>query len=261
MTSAEDRAGDPDRPRPSRHRAHPTDRYGSNTELYATAGLVEGVEYALRCCHRCAPDEPPGCATGTTRTAVLAPHGGGIEVGTSELCLAVAGYHPATLEPSTDGKGLHHYWMFEGLLGSGNAVLHVTSVNCDDPWAESICGAVRHAVALHGCTTRQAGAPAGAEAVVIGGRDAGLRDLLRRELAKVDITVARRVNRAIDGTSPRNICNRTASRAGAQLELTTPLREAMFGTNTWDGRKHTTRPLFWDFVSAARTALAQHADA
>ncbi|MGK5441534.1 poly-gamma-glutamate hydrolase family protein [Micromonospora sp. URMC 105] len=252
-------AGDPAGRRP--RRAHPTDRYGSNTELYAAPGLAEGTEYALRCCHRCAPGDRPACPTGRTQTAVLAPHGGGIEAGTSELCLAVAGHHPATLEPSTDGKGLHHWWMFEGLLGAGNAALHVTSVNCDDPSAESICAGVRHAVALHGCTAAQAGEPDGTAAVVIGGLDGTLRDLLRRELAKVPVTVARRANGAIDGTSPRNICNRTSSGAGAQLELTTPLREAMFGTNTPAGRPHTTRPLFWDFVSATRTALALRAAA
>jgi phage replication-related protein YjqB (UPF0714/DUF867 family) len=44
--------------------------------------------------------------------AILAPHGGGIEPGTSELAEAVA------------GEGLSFY-AFEGLKRSGNAVLHV----------------------------------------------------------------------------------------------------------------------------------------
>jgi phage replication-related protein YjqB (UPF0714/DUF867 family) len=50
--------------------------------------------------------------------------------------------------------------------------------------------------------------------------------------------------------------NRTFSKGGAQLELTTPLRAAMFGTNTAAQRKHTTTPLFWNFVTAVRQALS-----
>ncbi|MFI1197444.1 poly-gamma-glutamate hydrolase family protein [Micromonospora sp. NPDC020750] len=242
-------------------RAATGDLYGSNTELYATPGLVEGTQYARRYRRHGVLDDHLTSDAGLPQVAVLAPHGGGIETGTSELCLAVAGYHPATMAATTDGRGLHDYWMFEGLLSSGNGDLHVTSVNCDDPWAESICGGARHAVTLHGCTPEQAGEPAGTAAVLIGGLDGTLRELLRQEFVTVGITVAQGSNDDIDGTHPRNICNRTLSSTGAQLELTTPLRNAMFGTNTRAGRKNTTEPLFWDFVSATRAALALRASA
>ena len=56
---------------------------------------------------------------GPVKTAVIAPHGGGIETGTSELCLAVAGYHPATLEVTPPGGVTYDYWMFEGLRSAG----------------------------------------------------------------------------------------------------------------------------------------------
>ena len=59
----------------------------------------------------------------------------GIEHGTSEIALAVAGYHPATFSRATDCLGLHDFWMFEGLLSIGNARLHVTSTNFNDPIA------------------------------------------------------------------------------------------------------------------------------
>jgi phage replication-related protein YjqB (UPF0714/DUF867 family) len=42
------------------------------------------------------------------RTVILAPHGGGIEKGTSELCLAVAGYHPERLTPYDPAKSDEH---------------------------------------------------------------------------------------------------------------------------------------------------------
>jgi len=52
-----------------------------------------------------------------------------------------------------------------------------------------------------------------------------------------------------------NIVNRTLLGMGAQLELTTPLRSAMFGTNTRADRKNTTLGLFWNFVAATRAAI------
>ncbi|MFD2765962.1 poly-gamma-glutamate hydrolase family protein [Micromonospora eburnea] len=233
------------------------DRYGSNTALYADPSLVEGSDYARRYRRQPAFDNDLTTNALYPQVAVVAPHGGGIEVGTSELCLAVAGYHPATLATATDGRGLHDYWMFEGLRGSGNGELHVTSVNCDDPYAESICGGARYAVSLHGCKESDAGVPDGTRAVLVGGLDANLRDLLRQEYARVGITLAGGGGADIDGSHPRNICNRTLIGKGAQLELTTALRNAMFGTNTRADRKNTTLPLFWDFVTATRVAIAR----
>src|SRR5258708_29061474 len=84
------------------------------------------------------------------KTTILAPHGGGIEPGTSELCLAVAGYHPASL-PQIPAAGVtYDYWIFEGLRDSGNPELHVTSTGCDDGVAVSLCAGSLNALALHG---------------------------------------------------------------------------------------------------------------
>ncbi|MEV7629824.1 poly-gamma-glutamate hydrolase family protein [Actinoplanes sp. NPDC089786] len=52
------------------------------------------------------------------------------------------------------------------------------------------------------------------------------------------------------------MCNRTFTGAGAQLELTTPLRDAMFLLNTAADRKSTITDVFREFVTATRTALA-----
>lgn len=56
-------------------------------------------------------------------------HGGGIEAGTSELCLDIAGYHPAGLTPAPAEGPLHDYWMFEGLRPADHGDLHVTSAH------------------------------------------------------------------------------------------------------------------------------------
>jgi phage replication-related protein YjqB (UPF0714/DUF867 family) len=44
---------------------------------------------------------------------------------------------------------------------------------------------------------------------------------------------------------------------GGHLEITSPLRLAMFDKNTREGRKNTTTRVFWDFVEACRNAIAQ----
>ena len=188
------------------------------------------------------------------RTAILAPHGGGIETGTSELCLAIAGYHPADLAP-TDGP-LHDYWMFEGLLSTGNTRLHVTSTNCDDTVARAIAGGSLNAIGLHGCKPEQADLPAGTQAVLVGGRNTAFKSLLltRLNAAGVQAIDASSVPN-LNGDEPANIANRTRLAAGAQLELTTPLRQAMFGTNARADRKHTTLALFWTFTTATRAAV------
>jgi phage replication-related protein YjqB (UPF0714/DUF867 family) len=51
------------------------------------------------------------------------------------------------------------------------------------------------------------------------------------------------------------ICNRTLTGAGAQVELTTALRTAMFTDNTRANRKNSTTTDFWNFVTATRSAL------
>jgi phage replication-related protein YjqB (UPF0714/DUF867 family) len=247
-----------DRPRPAAAAAAAAaaDRYASNSALYADPGLTQGVDYARRHRRHAAFDDSPDTAIPFPTTVVVAPHGGGIETGTSELCLAVAGYHPATLAVTPAGGAVHDYWMFEGLRATGNAELHVTSTHCDDPVARSLCAGARSAVALHGCTAAQAGLAEGTAAVLVGGLDADLGRRLRAAYAAVDIqAVDAATVPALAGDDPRNIVNRTLLGAGAQLELTTPLRAAMFGTNTRPQRRHTTTELFWRFVGATRAAL------
>lgn len=110
-------------------------RYGSMTELYADLDNIEGTTYGKRwrrhewsqLVEEQTTDNPE------TQTIVMAIHGGGIEPGTSEIALPVAGYHPATLLPTADGQGLHDSWLFEGLLQNGNVALHATASNLRGP--------------------------------------------------------------------------------------------------------------------------------
>lgn len=234
------------------------DLYPSNTALYADPGLAEGTDYARRYRRHGLFDDSEAATAPVPQTVVVAPHGGGIEPGTSELCLAIAGYHPASLAGTPPVGPVYDYWMFEGIRSTGNAGLHVTSTNCDDPAARSFCAGARRAVTLHGCTEGQAGVPSGSQAVLVGGRDATFKSVLCEEFAAVGLwAIDAAGNEALKGDNVQNIVNRTLLGMGAQLEITTAMRTAMFGTNTRAQRKNTTTATFWAFVAAARTAIAR----
>jgi phage replication-related protein YjqB (UPF0714/DUF867 family) len=234
------------------------DKYASNTALYLDPDVVEGVDYGRRSRRHEILDAGLAGGPGVSRTTIVAPHGGGIEPGTSELCLAVAGYHPAGLAGTPGTEGVYDYWMLEGLRRSGNAELHVTSTNCNDGVAVSLCAGSLNVLALHGCTTEAAELPDGTEAVLVGGLNGDLKELLLDELGAAGLRAIDAAGlEALNGDEPTNIANRTLLGMGGHLELTGPLRSAMFEVDTRAQRKHTTTRVFWDFVSACRNALAR----
>jgi len=235
----------------------PPPPYTSNSQLYAdTTHLTEGIDWVRRFRRHERFDDSPARTGEGTRTVILAPHGGGIERGTSELCLAVAGYHPANL-PITPPAGVtYDYWMFEGIRQGGNADLHVTSTGCDDLVAVTLCAGALGALSLHGFKPENLDPPRSPDeqVVFVGGCDDLLRGLLEEALDDVLLPVEAAVGE-LDGDSVCNIVNRTLRGRGAQLELSEPLRDSMFTRNTRPGRRHTTTEVFWRFVAACRDAL------
>ncbi|RPK69257.1 hypothetical protein EES43_00375 [Streptomyces sp. ADI96-02] len=253
--------------------------FASNTALYSSGTYQEGVHWARR--FRCGTrpdllDNASGGSEPVRSTAVIAPHGGGIEGGTSELCLAIAGYTltgaGATPPAPVAGVPQRDYWMFEGLASSSQ--LHVTSTNCDDPAALAVCAANLYAVSLHGF-----GPDTGpAKQILIGGRDQRLTRNLKAAFTRhglttgtgdpeleVTVTVAGSGS-PLNGDDPANIVNRTRSAAGAQLEISTALRTAMFGDFDGAARRRETAGVgparqahFWNgFVDAVRDAVDRH---
>ncbi|MER8186475.1 poly-gamma-glutamate hydrolase family protein [Kitasatospora sp. NPDC094015] len=234
------------------------DTYPSNTALYADPGLTEGVDYGRRYRRHRVDAGPPGAPPRWIRTTVIAPHGGGIEEGTSELCLAIAGYHPADLSPGPDGGPPHDFWIFDGLRAAGNAPLHVTATHCDDTVARALAAGSLNVLSVHGCSPARAGLEAGARAVLVGGLNAAFRRYLVEEFTAAGIrAVGATGQERIAGRSPENICNRTLLGMGAQLEITAELRRALFaeGSNTLALRATATLPLFWSFAGATRSAI------
>ena len=228
--------------------------FAFNSKLYADPNLAEGIDYARRHRRHERFDDSLARSCDVPKTTIVAPHGGGIERGTSELCLAVAGYHPAAL-PQTPPAGVtYDYWIFEGVREDGNAALHVPSTGCDDGMALSLCAGSKNALALHGFRPEPE-LPADTQIILVGGRNRILKEYLLEGFADTDLEAVAARQGELDGDDPLNIVNRTLDGQGAQLELSTPLRDAMFGENTRPRRKHTTTQVFWTFVAVCRDAI------
>jgi len=140
-------------------------------------------------------------------TAVIAPHGGAIEPHTSLVAAAVAG---ADL-------GLY---CFEGRMRHGNAGLHVTSENFDEPGALALVKTAARVVAIHGRKDR--GAPATVE---YGGKDAQLAARIAERLERAGFRAMR--SPRLPGLAETNIVNRGATGRGVQLELPFSLRDRL----------------------------------
>ena len=237
------------------------DKYGSMTDLYADPDNVEGATYGKRWKrHEWSQVlEEQGTDNPEIQTIVMAIHGGGIEPGTSEIALAAAGYHPATLNPSTDGQGVHDFWLFEGLLPRGNDDLHVTASNYNEPIATELVQNAGRCLSLHGCTDTQAklSATYPMGIIQIGGLDFAFQDLVLAELTAAGIRAEITTNPDLLGEDPQNIGNRTQAGGCVQLEMGTSYRASLFETNTRPRRKHTTNAQFWLLVGALRRAMSK----
>jgi phage replication-related protein YjqB (UPF0714/DUF867 family) len=226
------------------------------TKLYDDPSNVEGTTYGKRwrrhewiqIVEAQATDNPEG------HKIVLALHGGGIEGGTSEIALAVAGYHPATFARATDCYGLHDFWIFEGLLGDDNSKLHVTATHYDDPIALKLVQISKRCLSLHGLSDTAANGK-----IQIGGRDTELMSIVLEELTAAGIPAAISIDEDTNASNLDNICNKTTTRAGVQLEMGFTYRASLFapGCNTRELRKNNTNADFCKLVTALRRAMSR----
>lgn len=136
--------------------------------------------------------------------AIVAPHGGGIEVGTSEVARAVAGDE-------------FNVYVFEGCRPSDNyAALHLTSHHFDDRRCLDLLSRCDYVVTIHGCRGP-------AHEVLIGGLDEALKAKVAAAIVATGLEV-HTSGHPFMGQEPNNICNRGRRGIGVQLELTSALR-------------------------------------
>lgn len=197
------------------------DRYRNFAEL--SRHEIEGRDYRIR------------WRSGHTRFAIVAPHGGKIERGTSPLADAIAGSE-------------HTFYAFEGIKPEGNYRLHITSDRFDEPQALRIAGGVRTVITIHGA--RGVGA-----AVYTGGLDTELEGRILRALRAAGFAAAHDPSPTRQGRGVTNICNRGRALQGVQIELTQGLRKRLFDLQP-DGTTWLPNDRFHVFVASVRAELA-----
>jgi len=183
---------------------------------------VDGRDFRVRSCQRDGP------------TIVVAPHGGRIEPGTSEIAEAIAG---ADLS----------FYAFEGTKPRHNGWLHITSTRFDEPQCLKLIASVERVVTIHGENSLD-------KIVFLGGRDVGGLAHLSAALERRGFSVRKHRIRALQGLAPSNICNRGKGRAGIQLELSRGLRSTLFRSLSTEGRTTRTQR-FHEFIAAVRDAI------
>lgn len=161
---------------------------------------------------------------------VIAPHGGGIEPGTTELAVAIAGRS-------------YSLYTFDGIRSSGNELLHITSTLFDEPRCLAIVRSADWVLALHGCE-------GAGQVIYVGGLHIDWGDQMIASLREAGFDAVR-AETQFTATQPENICNRARSGKGVQLEISEGLRRSMFkGLDRASRVEH--RPPFERFVNAIR---------
>lgn len=197
------------------------DKYSSFSQLLANE--TEGTDYQIR------------SKAVSNGVLLIAPHGGSIEPGTSELAEAIAGAD-------------YGFYGFEGIKPQNNADLHITSTHFVEPQALELVAEADAVVAIHGCREDDS-------VVYLGGRDEALRRSIDAALTRAGFETGIHSDPDLRAHSRQNICNKGARGQGVQLELARRLRRSMFRSLTANGRRETT-PAFAEFAAAIRMAIA-----
>ncbi|XWX29642.1 glycerophosphoryl diester phosphodiesterase [Staphylococcus phage PG-2021_87] len=151
----------------------------------------------------------------------MAVHGGGIEIGTTELAKLVA------------EKGEYNFFSFTAKLPSNNTQLHVTSTNYDAPRIIEKIQDSAHSISIHGASGTE-------EYTYMGGGNTALKNLIWKNLTESGFD-CRESPGNLAGVEPMNIANRTMLGMGVQLELSTEMRKAFFKDKDWSRAKREDR--------------------
>jgi len=165
---------------------------------------------------------------------IVAPHGGAIEPGTSEVAKELANNDLSLV-------------IFEGIKSKSNKRLHITSTNFDEPRCVELVQESDTVVAIHGERSNEL-------SIFLGGRDDELGVQLKAALERYGYAVKTHGNPDLHGLAAANICNRGRHGLGVQLELSSGLRQTFFQSLTDKGRKKPTDELV-RFAAAVREGL------
>lgn len=164
---------------------------------------------------------------------IMAPHGGGIEPGTTEISWALAG-------------DSYSFYSFAGLKDRGNQGFHLKSTLFDEPRGVALAKKSRACVSLHGCREKE-------DLVYLGGLNLTLLAAIGSQLVSRGFKV-KEAPESLAARSPQNICNLCRER-GVQLEISYGLRLKMFNNVARRPGREVVTGTFQDFVSSTRQAL------
>jgi len=165
---------------------------------------------------------------------IIAPHGGGIEKGTSEIASALA-------------REDFSLYMLEGIQKTGNKKLHIDSCKFDDPDCIDILKQTETAISIHGCVGDE-------KITYVGGRNTELKNQIIEALTSAEFcSVEDTTNHS--GIHRMNICNQCMSGEGVQLEISRGMRRVLFeDMNKRKGRENPTQ-VFSDYVGSIRPVM------
>ena len=138
---------------------------------------------------------------------VMAPHGGKIEPGTSELAEAIA---------SPDFS----LYSFEGLKPKGNSLLHIGSHLFNEPRAIKATKNADIVITIHGHSDNKS------SFIMTGGLNSQLCNHIKKILCGLGY-LFRTSSKGLGAKDPNNICNRGRQRCGVKLEISKKLRDAL----------------------------------
>ncbi|WES02254.1 poly-gamma-glutamate hydrolase family protein [Bacillus velezensis] len=175
-----------------------------------------------------------------TGVLILAPHGGGIEGGTSELAKELSETYST--------------YLFEALKTPGAFDLHLTSTNFDEPRALEMLQEHEFTLSLHGYASN-------VEHVLVGGTDRNKAEAITRTLNNAGYS-AELLDEGtrLSGSSPNNVANKNKSGKSIQLELSTGLRKSMFNTFSLKGRSDTRNENFYNFIDTLSGFLNENVE-
>jgi len=169
-----------------------------------------------------------------SKITIMAPHGGGIEPGTIDIADELAGCD-------------YTFYAFKGLKKTGNAALHISSNNFDEPVALRAAKNADIVVSIHGAKDKS-------ETVHIGGSNHELKQIIMTALRLDNFDASICEIPGLRGIKPENICNRCRTRKGVQLELSRGLREKLF-INLGHRYLRKKTILFYTFITTLKEAL------
>jgi phage replication-related protein YjqB (UPF0714/DUF867 family) len=185
-------------------------------------GEVEGHDYAIELRLR------------QSHVAVVAPHGGFIETGTTAIAEAIAADELS-------------FYSFCGIKPGNNQDLHITSTRFDEPRCRALLATAHSVLTVHGEKSM-------ADVVYLGGLDEVLGAHLQRALSASGFHVAPHHNPRLQGRHAQNICNLGRSGQGVQLELSRGLRSSLFLDHNSTGVLVAT-PRLQHFAQAVRQGI------